>query len=552
MKKSLAALFGLGLLVSAGAADAQMVNAQTGTSYTFVAGDCDPAGQKLVTFNNAASVAVTLPQAGASGQFLGGCTINVVNLGAGTVTITPTTSTINAAASQALGQYAGGQIFNDSTPASGGTGNYIFQSGLNSAGPVSTASITGTASTFPINGLAAAQGGSVTITGGTSSTSANAGGATALVGGTPGATGIGGAATVTGGAGLGGAAGGAATVTAGAGQGTGAGAIAGLVGGASGAGATGNGGISRVVGGAATSTNGSGGAGQLTGGAATGTGTGGAATITGGLGGATNAVGGAASLTAGAGQGTGAGAVSSVVGGASGAGATGNGGAASVTGGAAASTAGTGGAASLVGGAGTTTGAGGAIAVTGGAGGNAAAGGAVAIAAGASTGAAGAAVTITSGGGNAGTAAGGDISLVAGAAVSTGQPGLVKVNTDANLIYATYYFTGSPAATNQAFFIATRAMIVISCSEVHSTAAGGASTLTVEKNTGTAAPGSGTGIFQSGSFNLNATANTVQNASISTTIATAKLAAGDRLGVVFANAIQSSVGVVVSCGMAPL
>lgn len=69
-----------------------------------------------------------------------------------------------------------------------------------------------------IQGLAAAQGGSVTIKGGTSSTAGNAGGAAALLGGQPGATGVGGAATVTGAAG--GATsgkGGAATVTGGAG-----------------------------------------------------------------------------------------------------------------------------------------------------------------------------------------------------------------------------------------------------------------------------------------------------------------------------------------------
>jgi hypothetical protein len=69
-----------------------------------------------------------------------------------------------------------------------------------------------------ISGLAAAQGGSSTIKGGTSSTAGNAGGAAAVLGGQPGATGVGGAATVTGGAG--GATsgtGGAATVTGGAG-----------------------------------------------------------------------------------------------------------------------------------------------------------------------------------------------------------------------------------------------------------------------------------------------------------------------------------------------
>lgn len=69
-----------------------------------------------------------------------------------------------------------------------------------------------------VSGLAAAQGGSATLKGGTSSTAGNAGGAAALLGGQPGTTGVGGAATVTGGAGgsVSGT-GGAATVTGGAG-----------------------------------------------------------------------------------------------------------------------------------------------------------------------------------------------------------------------------------------------------------------------------------------------------------------------------------------------
>jgi len=82
--------------------------------------------------------------------------------------------------------------------------------------PVASLSLTDVAAT--VSGLAAAQGGSVTVVGGTSSTAGNAGGAAAIKGGEPGATGVGGAATVTGGAG--GATsgkGGAATVTGGAG-----------------------------------------------------------------------------------------------------------------------------------------------------------------------------------------------------------------------------------------------------------------------------------------------------------------------------------------------
>ena len=141
-----------------------------------------------------------------------------------------------------------------------------------------------------IQGLAAAQGGSSTLKGGTSSTAGNAGGAALLTGGQPGSTGVGGAATIaagaggsasgaggvasiTGGAGTAGnAAGGVSKVVGGAGQGTGAGGAAQVTGGASGAGATGDGGDVAIAGGAAGSTNGNGGAITLTPGAKAGTG----------------------------------------------------------------------------------------------------------------------------------------------------------------------------------------------------------------------------------------------------------------------------------------
>lgn len=99
-----------------------------------------------------------------------------------------------------------------------------------------------TASSDPqnIDGLDAAQGGAVTITGGTSSTSANAGGAVTITGGTGGATGIGGALTAKSGAGNASAAavaataGGVATFGSGAG-GANTGGATGQVGGAGGA-----------------------------------------------------------------------------------------------------------------------------------------------------------------------------------------------------------------------------------------------------------------------------------------------------------------------------
>jgi len=150
--------------------------------------------------------------------------------------------------------------------------------------------LTGNDASLGITGLAAAQGGAIVQTGGTSSTAGNAGGAVSQVGGVPGVSGVGGAASLAGGAGgatsgAGGAAtlmggagtngnaiGGVATVTGGAGQGTAAGAAASLVGGASGAGATGKGGAAKVTGGAALSTNDDGGGAVIAGGAKSGTG----------------------------------------------------------------------------------------------------------------------------------------------------------------------------------------------------------------------------------------------------------------------------------------
>lgn len=87
------------------------VNAQTGTTYTFVKADRN----KLTTFSNASAVAVTLPQATAAGDFLSGWNVPVFNLGAGTVTITPTTSTINGGATLTLATGEGAWIFSNGT-----------------------------------------------------------------------------------------------------------------------------------------------------------------------------------------------------------------------------------------------------------------------------------------------------------------------------------------------------------------------------------------------------------------------------------------------------
>ncbi len=102
--------------------EVKRVNAQTGTTYTFVTGD----NTKLLTFANASPIAATLPQA--TTTFGHGWHAYVVNHGAGQLTITPTTSTINGSATLVLKQNQGAlivsdgtnyQVYRDELPASG-------------------------------------------------------------------------------------------------------------------------------------------------------------------------------------------------------------------------------------------------------------------------------------------------------------------------------------------------------------------------------------------------------------------------------------------------
>lgn len=91
------------------------INAQTGTSYTFLDSDRG----KIVTFSNAAAIAVTLPQAGASSSFVSGWYCYFKNIGASTVTVTPTTSTVETAAKMIIPPGASGLLLSDGS-------NYIL------------------------------------------------------------------------------------------------------------------------------------------------------------------------------------------------------------------------------------------------------------------------------------------------------------------------------------------------------------------------------------------------------------------------------------------
>jgi hypothetical protein len=110
---------GSGILSAAaggGGANTEQVNAQTGTTYTVASGDAT----QLTTFNNASAIAVTLPQPGAT--ILAGWFADYSNINVGPVTFTPTSSTIDGAASVVLYPGQGIRLVSDGT-------NYFSQRG---------------------------------------------------------------------------------------------------------------------------------------------------------------------------------------------------------------------------------------------------------------------------------------------------------------------------------------------------------------------------------------------------------------------------------------
>jgi hypothetical protein len=85
------------------------VNNQAGTtSYPVISTDMG----KILLFNASTSIAATIAQAGTTGFALG-TSFTIINLGTGTLTLTPTTSTINTASTLTLGQNQGAYIVSD-------------------------------------------------------------------------------------------------------------------------------------------------------------------------------------------------------------------------------------------------------------------------------------------------------------------------------------------------------------------------------------------------------------------------------------------------------
>ncbi len=120
--------------------------------------------------------------------------------------------------------------------------------------------------------------------------------------------------------------------------------------------------------------------------------------------------------------------------------------------------------------------------------------------------------------------------------------------TQAARTEVSYYFVGASVNTDQVIFIADRDYRVVISAGVWGVAAGGASTVQVVKDSGTDAPGAGTDLLLA-AFDLNTTAQTVAYDLMAAAPYTTHVKAGDRISVDFANAVQSSTGVLITVGL---
>lgn len=134
------------------------VRAVTGTTDTILSTDRG----KLITYSNGSPIAVTVPQA--TGDFASPFYFSYVNLGVGTVTFTPTTSTIDGAATLTATTGQGGEIYSNST-------NYFSQRGSTAtatiAPPVRQTVLSGPVSTDGLSAFGGSTGSSTVTMSGT-------------------------------------------------------------------------------------------------------------------------------------------------------------------------------------------------------------------------------------------------------------------------------------------------------------------------------------------------------------------------------------------------
>jgi hypothetical protein len=108
-------------------------NSQTGSSYSVTASDCG----KLLSLSSSGSIAVGLPQAGATG-LESGCWIDVQNTGSGSATFTATSTLIDGGTAFSLASNQGLRLVSDGTA-------YFTQRGQGSGGSSLTVQSGGTA-----------------------------------------------------------------------------------------------------------------------------------------------------------------------------------------------------------------------------------------------------------------------------------------------------------------------------------------------------------------------------------------------------------------------
>lgn len=136
-------------------------------------------------------------------------------------------------------------------------------------------------------------------------------------------------------------------------------------------------------------------------------------------------------------------------------------------------------------------------------------------------------------------------------AAGTGTVNLIGVNSSDQVVVgpsgnvlptAEHFTTNLDAATavSRSMYIALAAFQLVNVSLVFGTASA-SGTFTIEKLTGTTAPGSGTALL-TGTISTAGTANTVLNGVLIATVASLQLAVGDRLGAVFAGTETGLVG----------
>lgn len=111
---------------------------------------------------------------------------------------------------------------------------------------------------------------------------------------------------------------------------------------------------------------------------------------------------------------------------------------------------------------------------------------------------------------------------------------------------------GGATLPDSTITIATGPMYLVSASVVYSANNGATQTLQLTKDVGTNAPGAGSDLLAT-PFDLNTTANTVQNGALVTTSATKTFAAGNRLGYDFSGTTAAQLaGLVVTACLMPL